>query len=95
MRNVADRSCKKKTNFKFSIFFFFGNHAVYEIMWKNIVEREKQQMTIWHTPIALWVTMATNTHSVCVILNNILLQQWLQERASMLRYAHIACLVYM
>ena len=28
------------------------NHAVYEIMWKNIVEWSRPQMTIWHMRIA-------------------------------------------
>jgi hypothetical protein len=26
--------------------FFFENHAVYEIMWKNVVERVRPQMRI-------------------------------------------------
>jgi len=29
------------------ITFFFENRAVYEIMWKNIVEPDRPQMTIW------------------------------------------------
>jgi len=28
-------------------FFFFKNRAVYEIMWKNIVEPDRPQMTIY------------------------------------------------
>jgi hypothetical protein len=44
--------------------------------------------------IACWITKTTNTHSGCVILFAFPLQQWLHERASLLRYAHIACLVY-
>ena len=35
----------------------------------------------------------TNTHTGCVILNTILQQQWLQERAPMLGYMYIACLL--
>jgi hypothetical protein len=31
------------------------------------------------------------THSVCVTLIDFLLQQWWQERTSVLRYTHIAC----
>jgi len=27
--------------------FFFENRAVYEIMWKNIVERGRSQITVW------------------------------------------------
>jgi len=36
---------------------------------------------------------ATNTHSDNVILVALAQQQWLRERASRLRYTHIACLV--
>ena len=49
----------------FSNSFFFGDHAVYEIMWKNIVEPDRPQMTIWLMSIA-GIPTATNTHSrVC------------------------------
>jgi hypothetical protein len=44
--------------------------------------------------IACWIPKATNTHSQHVILTAFPLQQWLHERASMLRYTYIAaCLV--
>ena len=69
-----------------SITFFFENHAVYEIMCKNGVEQDRPQMTIWRMRIACWVTKATNTHSEYVILIPFLPQQWLRERASMIRY---------
>ena len=38
-------------------------------------------------------TKATNTHSQYVTLIALSLQQWLQERASILRYTYMACLV--
>jgi hypothetical protein len=50
-------------------------------------------MTIWQMRIACWVPKATNTHSQCVIFIPFPLQQWLHERASMLRYTCIAGLV--
>jgi len=38
---------------------------------------------------ARWITKATETHSLCVIINAFPGQQWLRERASMLRlYVH-------
>ena len=49
-----------------NIFFFFENCAVYE-MWKNTVERDRQEMTIWRMRIACCIPKATNTHSQCVI----------------------------
>jgi hypothetical protein len=48
---------------------------------------------IWHMRLACWITKATNTHSEYVIRIAFPLQQWLHERASMLRYTYIACLV--
>jgi len=51
-------------------------------------------MTIWRKRIACWIPKAKNTHSEYVIRFAFPLQQWLHERASMLRYTYIACLVY-
>jgi hypothetical protein len=42
---------------------------------------------------ACWKTKPTDTHSEYVILIAFQQQQWLRERASMLRYTYIACLV--
>jgi len=33
------------------------------IIWKNIVERGRSLMTIWHMHIACWVINTTNTHT--------------------------------
>ena len=43
-------------------------------------------MTIWRMRISGWVPKATNTHPEYVTLIAFPLQQWLHERASMLRY---------
>jgi hypothetical protein len=44
---------------------------------------------------ACWITKATNTHTHThtqyITLTAFPLQQWLQERASLLRYTPIAC----
>ena len=45
--------------------------------------------------IACWIPKTTNTHSEYEICIAFQLQQWLQERASMLRYTYITCLVYL
>jgi len=50
---------------------------------------------IWHMCFACRIKKAANTHSACVILIAFTLQQWLHERASLLRYTHIASPVYM
>ena len=49
-------------------------------------------MTTWHMRFAGWKPKATNTHSKYVVLIAFPLQQWLDERTSVLRYTHIGCL---
>jgi len=66
MRNISDKVVKKiKTHFIFSNSFFktfFKNHAIDDIMWKNIVEPDRSQMTVWVVRMACWIPRATNTH---------------------------------
>jgi hypothetical protein len=38
--------------------------AVYEIMWKNMVERGRQNMTIWRRRFVCWITKARNTYII-------------------------------
>ena len=59
---------KIKTHVSCSVIFFFENLAVYEIMWKNIVQPDRPKMTIGSMRIVCWITKATNTHSEYVIL---------------------------
>jgi hypothetical protein len=61
-------------------------------MWKNTVQPDRPHTTIGRMRIACWIPKATNTHSEYVILVAFPLQQWLHERASVLRYTHIASL---
>ena len=70
-RNVSEKkSCRENQNTHFvsSYFFFsFENRTVYEIMWENIVERGRPQMTIWRMRIACLISRATNTRRVILI----------------------------
>jgi len=58
---------KIETRFGFSI-VFSENHIVYVIMWKNIVEPGRPEVTIWRMRFACWITKATNTYSEYVLL---------------------------
>ena len=80
-----------KTNFLYYVTFFFFSKIVpfFEILWKNIAEPGRPQLTIWHKRIACWIPKFTNTHSEYVILIAFSLPQRLHERASV----YIACLV--
>jgi len=60
---------------------------------KNIAVPGRPHRTIWHMRIGCWITKATDTYSEYVILTVFPLQQWLHERASMLRYTYPAFLV--
>jgi len=51
-----------KTRFMFN-YFFFEDRAVYEIMWKNIVDRGSPQMTMWRMCIACWLTKGAHTRT--------------------------------
>jgi hypothetical protein len=96
MRNISDKSCRENhnTHFMVNIFFFFANRAFYEIMWKYIVHLGRLQMTTWHKRIACWVPKAKNTHAGCVIHIALPLQQWLQERASLISHMHcLSCYI--
>jgi hypothetical protein len=44
------------------------NSAIYEIMWENIVEPYRPQMTIWRIRILWCIPNATNAHSEYVTL---------------------------
>jgi hypothetical protein len=64
MKNVSDESCRENQNTHFRLSnLVFENHAIYEIMWKNIVEPERPQKT-WRMRIARWVSKAPYTLSV-------------------------------
>jgi hypothetical protein len=62
-------------------------------MWKNIVELDTSQMTMWRMGIVCRIPKGTNAHLEYAVLIAFALQQRLQERASVLHYMYIACLV--
>ena len=76
---------KIKTHFFIYSNFFSENCAIYEIMWKNMVEPDRPQMAIWHMCSACWISKGTDTHSEYEVLVAFQQQQWLHKCASMLR----------
>jgi hypothetical protein len=70
MKSVSDK-CRENQNTRFTLnnlFFFLENSAVYGIMWKNIVEPIRPQLTIRRMPIGCRIPKATDTQSEHVIL---------------------------
>jgi hypothetical protein len=84
--------CRETRNTHFMLNNMFRK-SCHEIMWKHFVEQGSLQMIIWRMRTACCVPTATNAHTFCVILFAIPLQQWLNERVSMLRCTYISRLV--
>ena len=61
-----------------------GGGAVYDIMWKYILELVRPQMTIWRMRIACWIHNTKNTQSEYVTRIASPLQQWLHKSPSIL-----------
>ena len=64
MKNVSEQKLhinSQNIYFVFNNFFPPENRAIHEIMWKNVVERSRPQMTIWRMRTACWIPKATNT----------------------------------
>jgi len=55
MRNVSGKSYKENQNTRFMFNSFSENHAVYEIIWKNMVVPDRPQITMYNTAHALCV----------------------------------------
>jgi len=70
----------QNTHFVFNNIFFL-NRAVYERMWKNLVEPDRPKMATRRMSIACWITGATDTPSENEILIALPLQQKLRECA--------------
>jgi len=52
MRNVPDTICTENRKTDAIFYNFFENCAVYEILYKNTVQPDRSQMTIWRMYIA-------------------------------------------
>ena len=80
MTNVLDKSCRENQGINCTFNNFFPENR--EKMRKGMVEPYRSQMKIRRLCTACWIPKATNTLSEPLFP----LQQWLHERASILRY---------
>jgi len=62
-------------------------------MWRNIVELDSPQVTVWHMHIACYIPKAIDAYSESIIPVAFACPQWLHERAPMLHYTFITLLV--
>ena len=90
-----DKSLEKiKTHILCSVTCFTENRAIYEIMWKNIVEPNRHHMTIGCMKIACQIPKGTDTLPEYLIFIAIPVEQWLHEYASMSHYIYIYIYIY-
>jgi len=95
MRSVSDKNCRQVQNKHFMISNFFFSKIL------PLMDKVEKQCRAWqatddnmvYAHCVCWIIKAPDTHSEYVILIAFPLQQWLQERASMLHCTFIACLV--
>ena len=81
-KKVSDKICREKSKGTFHVQQFFG---------KNLVKPGRWKMTIWRMRIACWIPKAANTRSEYVKVIALPLQQWLHDRAPLLRCMYIVC----
>ena len=75
----------------------FWKSCLYEVVWKNIVDPGRTQMTVWRMRIACRIPKSTNTHSEYVIRTLVFpfhYKNVLQEHASILHYMYNAGLAF-
>jgi hypothetical protein len=96
MRNFSNNICREiqNTHFMFNN-FFPENCTVYEIMCKTYGRggQDTGDNIIRHVRFLCWITKARNANSEYVMLVAFPRQQLLRERASVLCYMYITCLV--
>jgi len=95
MRNVSVKSCRRNQNKVYMQELFFPRKSSRRaVVWKNIVEADRPQVTLWRVRIACWIPKATNTHLECVIFIAFPLQQCFHERTSSvtLHVHYLSCL---
>ena len=79
---------KTKTHISYSI-TLLESHAVYEIMWKNMLQPDRPH----DMRFACWVTKVTDTHSQHAIFIALPRQQWFRERSTLPLYVNCLSLL--
>jgi len=98
MRNVSDKNCRENQNTHFTFnnvsFFFFLIVPFMRYCGKIVYSRTGHRWQYGARALnARYLRQNTHTHTEYVILIVLPLQQWLHERASMLRHTYTACIV--
>jgi hypothetical protein len=83
---------KKIKTHTLRVITFLKSCVFYEIRCKNIVELDRPQTT-WRMRISCRIQKTTSPHSEYIILMAFPPQQWLHERALVLSYTYIVCIM--
>jgi len=62
-------------------FFSLENRAVWEGMWKIMVEPHRSHMTTWRKRVTCWLPKVINTHSEYIIISAFPVEHLLHESA--------------
>jgi hypothetical protein len=65
MINISDKTSRENQNTHIMLNNFFLNSAVYEIMWKNIVEQETKDENMAHVHCMLDTQSYKHTLRIC------------------------------
>jgi len=74
--------------------YIYSNNQLNTNQYGFTHKKDRPEMTIWHMRIAYWIPKATNTNSEYATFIAFLRQQWLRERAPMLRHCLSCYLMY-
>ena len=85
MINVSDKSCKRNQNAHFVFNYFFFLNRAFMRQYRKIMKSRASYRRQYDMCIACWIAKATQTLTICNIYA-FLLQQWLQELATLLLY---------
>jgi hypothetical protein len=96
MRNVSDRSCRGNQTHVLCSGTFFKKIVPFmtlcgKILWGSAGHRWQYNMVHAHCMLD---TLGYKLHLQYVMLIDFLLQQWLDERTSVIRYMYVTCLAY-
>jgi len=93
MRNVFRQNLQRKSKHILCSITFSENHAMYEIMWKYVVEPDRPPMTKQHICIASWINKATrHTLRICNTYCFTMATMFMQTHLTV-TIIHFACLI--
>jgi hypothetical protein len=90
MRNISDKIVEKIGKHILLFNNFFLNRAVYEVVWKSIVEPDRSQMTIWYMRTAFLILKAkTHTQNMLYLFTTVAASNLLNFQRSVVSFTRM------